>query len=114
MLRLLIVLGLLIPGAALAADAGAGATVAAAKCAGCHGAGGAGDGIMLQTLNVATPPVSWTSKAQMAQFTDAQLASMIKGGGASQGKASLMPAFGTQLTDDQVANVVAYIRSLGQ
>jgi mono/diheme cytochrome c family protein len=114
MIRMLIALGLLLPGAALAADAGAGATVAAAKCAGCHGAGGAGDGVMLQTLNVTTPPVPWTSKAQMAQFTDAQLTSMIKGGGASQGKPSLMPAFGSQLSDDQVANVVAYIRSLGQ
>lgn len=114
MTRLVLALGLLLPVAALAADAGAGGTIAAAKCAGCHGAGGAGDGVMLQTLNVTTPPVSWTSKAQMAQFTDAQLTSMIKGGGASQGKPPIMPAFGNQLTDDQVANVVAYIRSLGQ
>ncbi len=104
---------LLLSGHALAADIAAGKKIANQKCAGCHGAGGAGNGVMLQALNPSTPPVPWTSKSGMAAFTDADLTRIIAGGGAAIGKPPLMPAFKGQLSDAQIADVVAYIRSLG-
>ena len=99
---------------ALAADAAKGQAVAKAKCAGCHGDGGAGNGVMLQMLNVTTPPVPWTDKSAMASFTDADLTKIITGGGAALGNPPLMPAFKGQLSDAQIADVIAYIRSLAQ
>ena len=99
---------------ASAADVAAGQRIAQQKCAGCHGAGGAGNGVMLQSLNVATPPVAWTDKTAMAAYTDADLTKIISGGGAAVGKAPLMPAFNGQLSDAKIADVVAYIRSLAQ
>jgi mono/diheme cytochrome c family protein len=101
--------------AAFAADASNGARIAAAKCAACHGATGAGDGVMLATLGVPVPPVPWTDKAKMAPFSDQQLTDVITNGGAAALKASpMMPAFGNQLSAAQIADLVAYIRSLGK
>jgi mono/diheme cytochrome c family protein len=108
------ILALFAAGQALAADAAAGKKIADQKCAGCHGAGGAGNGVMLQALNPKTPPVPWTSKSGMAAFTDADMTKIISGGGAAVGKPPLMPAFKGQLSDGQIADVIAYIRSLGQ
>lgn len=99
---------------ASAADVAAGQGIAHQKCAGCHGGGGAGNGVMLQTLNLATPPVAWTDKTAMAAYTDADLTKIISGGGVAVGKLPLMPAFKGQLSEAQIADVVAYIRSLAQ
>ena len=97
------------------ADAAAGERTAKIKCAGCHGATGAGNGVMLQTLNVSVPPVPWTSKAGMAKFSDQLLTKVIKEGGQKAlGKSPIMPAFGNQLSDTQIADLVAYIHSLAQ
>ena len=108
------VFSLFLAGHALAADVAAGKRVAKQKCEGCHGATGEGNGVMLQALNVTTPPVSWTDKSAMAAFTDADLAKIITGGGAAVGKPPLMPAFKGQLNDAKIADVIAYIRSLAQ
>jgi mono/diheme cytochrome c family protein len=110
----MLVLGLLVPGTALGADAAAGAKVSAEKCAGCHGSGGAGDGVLLSSLGVTTPPVSWTDKAKMAAFSDQDLNNIITNGGKAEGKPPIMPPFGQQLSGDQIANLMAYIRSLAQ
>ena len=99
---------------AWAADAAKGKAIAQVKCVGCHGEGGAGNGVMLQMLNVTTPPVPWTDKGKMAAFSDADLGKIIAGGGAALGKPPLMPAFKSQLSDAQIADVIAYIRSLAQ
>jgi len=99
---------------AKAADVAEGKRIAEQKCAGCHGAGGAGNGVMLQALNVTTPPIPWTDKAGMAAFTDADLTKIISGGGTAVGKPPLMPAFKGQLSDAKIADVIAYIRSLAQ
>lgn len=98
---------------ALAADVSDGAKIAAAKCAPCHGATGAGDGVMLPSLGVPVPPVPWTDKTKMANFTDQQLNDVITKGGAALKASPLMPAFGNQLSASQIADLVAYIRSLG-
>ncbi len=100
--------------AAFAADASNGARIAAVKCAGCHGATGAGDGVLLATLGVQVPPVPWTDKAKMAQFTDQKLTDVINNGGSALNASPLMPAFKGQLSDADIADLVAYIRSLGK
>ncbi|HKM99678.1 MAG TPA: c-type cytochrome [Candidatus Binataceae bacterium] len=112
MISVVTILSLFFAGQALAADAAKGKRIADQKCAGCHGAGGAGNGVMLQMLNVTTPPVPWTDKNAMAAYTDADLTKIISGGGAAIGKPPLMPAFKGQLSDAKIANVIAYIRSL--
>ena len=101
-------------GHAWAVDAAKGKDIAKVKCAGCHGEGGAGDGVMLKMINVTTPPVPWTNKSGMAAFSDADLAKIISGGGAAAGKSPLMPAFKNQLSGAQIADLIAYIRSLAQ
>lgn len=100
--------------AALAADVSDGAQISAAKCSACHGATGAGDGVMLQSLGVPVPPVPWTDKAKMATFTDQQLTDVITTGGVALKASPLMPAFGNQLSAAQIADLVAYVRSLGK
>jgi cytochrome c oxidase cbb3-type subunit 3 len=114
--RLITIMALiaLLPLPAMAASVAVGRHIARVKCAGCHGAGGAGDGVMLQTLGAPAPPVPWTSKKEMAQFTDAQLTSVIMEGGKALNRSPLMPPFGNELSHSQIADLVAYIRSLGR
>ena len=110
----IVILLLVFAGHAWAADAARGKAIAKVKCAGCHGEGGAGNGVMLKMLNVTTPPVPWTDKSGMAAFSDADLTKIITNGGAAVGKPPLMPAFKGQLSDEKIADVIAYIRSLAQ
>jgi cytochrome c6 len=78
------------------ADTAAGATMFKAKCAGCHGADGAGKDAMKTTDMGA---------ADVQKMSDADLSAVITGG---KGK---MPAYKT-LTPDQVKDLVGYIRTL--
>jgi cytochrome c6 len=78
------------------ADTAAGATMFKAKCAGCHGADGAGKDAMKTTDMGA---------ADVQKMSDADLSAVITGG---KGK---MPAY-KALTPDQVKDLVGYIRTL--
>jgi cytochrome c oxidase cbb3-type subunit 3 len=44
--------------------------------------------------------------------TNEDLYKAIKEGGAGVGKSNLMPAWGATLKDEQISDVVAYVRSL--
>jgi mono/diheme cytochrome c family protein len=107
-------IAMFLPAPALAANVTAGGRVAKRKCAGCHGETGAGNGPLLATLGAPKPPVPWTDKAGMAKFTDEQITDVITNGGKALNASTLMPAFGNQLSAKQIANLVAYIRSLGK
>jgi mono/diheme cytochrome c family protein len=79
-------------------------------CSSCHGATGKGDGPASAAL---TPkPQNHADGKHMNALTDKYLFDIIKGGGASVGKSPLMPPWGTQLKDQDIRNVVAYIRTL--
>lgn len=82
----------------------------ARHCAGCHGAGGKGDGAGAEVIRSLMPDLS--DAAAMAKATDAYLFEMIKKGSSQFGRSNAMPAWGMQLTDDEVRALVAYIRTL--
>jgi cytochrome c6 len=89
-------------GIASAQDAAAGKDLFVAKCAVCHGPDGSAKTTMgknLKIRNFQTPEVQKQS--------DAELTTTITKG---KGK---MPTFEAKLTSEQVSQVVAYIRQLG-
>lgn len=79
-----------------AADPGKGATLYGTHCAGCHG--DRGEGVM--------PGVPDFSRGEAMMQPDRVLADSI-----IQGK-SVMPAFQGMLSDDEVLDVIAYIRTM--
>jgi mono/diheme cytochrome c family protein len=84
------------------------------KCAGCHGQDGSGQGVQLEELRVKQPPIPWNDKAAMAALTDQQIAAKISRSDRQQNPDFVMPSFGDQLSAQQIDDVVAYIRMLGQ
>jgi cytochrome c6 len=86
---------------AMPAKADDAAAVFKAKCAGCHGGDGKGDtsmGKVFKLRDLASPDVQ--------KQTDAELTGIITNG------KEKMPAFKGKLTDDQIKQVVAHVRSL--
>ena len=83
-----------------------------AGCAGCHGATGKGDGPAAAGLN--PKPQDHTNGKYMNTLTDKYLFDIIKAGGASVKKSPFMPSWGAALKDEDIWNLVAYIRSLAR
>jgi mono/diheme cytochrome c family protein len=79
-------------------------------CISCHGPRGDGDGPA--GLALAPRPAHLGDRAFMADKSDDYLFGVIKNGGASVGKSPLMVAWGGTLTDAQIRDVVAYVRTL--
>lgn len=98
------------PGPAPAADAAAGAERFKLLCATCHGPQGKGDGAAAAGLPV--KPRDLGDAAWQASVDDAYLRAIIQKGGAALGKSPLMAPFGTSLSEQQLDDVIAYIRSL--
>jgi mono/diheme cytochrome c family protein len=73
-----------------------------AKCLMCHGADGLGNTPMGKAL--AVPPYN---TPDVRKLKDADLTAIIK-----NGKGGKMPAFGTQLTDAQIKDLLAHIHTL--
>ena len=92
----------------------AGAHIVTMKCAGCHGQDGSGQGTEMIGLTTKQQAIPWTNKAAMAGLTDQQIAAKISQGDPQNNPESVMPAFGGQLSSEDINNVVAYIRTLGQ
>ncbi len=78
-------------------------------CASCHGPQGKGDGPAGAALN--PKPRNLTDAAYMSTLDDEHIIKVIKEGGASVGKSPLMPPLGGALSDEDVHNIVAFIRS---
>jgi mono/diheme cytochrome c family protein len=104
---------LLSPGLALTqskGDAKAGKVKYDANCIGCHGATGKGDGAAAAALN--PKPQDHTDGKAMNALTDKYLFDIIKQGGKAVQKAAIMPAANKKLADQDIWDMVAYIRSL--
>ncbi len=93
-------------------DLGAGKQTYAVFCASCHGNTGKGDGPAAAALP--TKPRSLSDTNYMNTLTDQHLFKVIKEGGTSVGKSPLMPPWGGQLDDQQIWNVVVYVRKLSK
>ncbi len=91
-------------------NAGTGRDVHVKNCQRCHGPQGKGDGPAAKLLK--TKPADWTNKQKMSGLSDDYLFKIISGGGGSVGKSTLMPAFKGKLSDAQIRDVIAFIRSL--
>ena len=79
-------------------------------CASCHGPTGGGDGPVAQALD--PKPAQHGDGAYMNALTDDYLFQVIKFGGTPVGKSAMMAPFGGSLSDQQIRNVVAFIRTL--
>ena len=106
----------LAPTSALAGDAAAGKTVYTVNCFACHGETGKGDGPVGVALQ--PPPRDFSggdfvfdTDGDGQKGTDADLKNVITKGGAAFGGSPLMAPWPT-LSDTDVANVIAYVRSL--
>jgi len=86
-------------------DAKAGKAKYDANCVGCHGPAAA-------ALN--PKPGDMTNGKAMKALSDKYLFDIIKDGGASQKKSPIMPASGKKFNDQEISDIVAYIRSLAK
>lgn len=110
-LGVLALLALLAASAAAAqADVKAGRELYNKWCTSCHGVTGKGDGPVAANLPV--KPGNHTDGSRMNVLPDTYLFTIIKQGGQAVQKSQMMPPWGTQLTDQQIRDVIAYLRSL--
>ena len=98
------------PGLARAQSAAEGQKLYMTYCSSCHGDKGRGDGAAGKALPV--KPANHTDGKLMNSFSDEFLINIISKGGAAVGKSSFMPAWGGVLKDDQLQDLLAYIRSI--
>lgn len=90
-----------------------GAAAFAARCSGCHGASGRGDGMMATAFPV--KPRSFADAAWQASVTDAHIAKVIVGGSAAVGKSNTMPAAPDLAQQPAVVDaLVKVVRGFGQ
>lgn len=79
-------------------------------CSGCHGESGKGDGPAARSLPI--KPTNHTDGTIMNQLSDKFLFDIITKGGAAADKSPFMPAWGSQLKEKQIREIIVYIRSL--
>ena len=77
-------------------------------CASCHGPLGKGDGPAAAALD--PKPRDLSDAKYVSTISDEQLFKTVKEGGAAVGKSPLMPAWGGVLSDNDIWNVIAYLR----
>jgi mono/diheme cytochrome c family protein/pimeloyl-ACP methyl ester carboxylesterase len=77
-------------------------------CASCHGLHGGGS---WRSTLLLIRPGNLADRSRMQALTDQYLFDLVKQGGAPVGKPG-MPAFGFHLTDAEIGELVAYVRSL--
>jgi mono/diheme cytochrome c family protein len=82
------------------------------NCAPCHGESGKGDGVGARSLPVR--PADHTNGALMSSRTDSFLRDIILKGGSSMGLSAFMPAWQGIFKEQEILDLVVYIRSLAQ
>ena len=95
------------PGWAETGDPAKGKAMYEKLCSVCHGAQGKGDGPASQMMR---PPAADLTSSKVKDKPDAELFQAIQHGRPP----TAMPAFKGQLSDQQIHDVVAYIRSVGR
>lgn len=77
-------------------------------CAQCHGVLRNGKGV--NTIGLSVQPRDHSDTAGMSSLPATQMFTAIKGGGAAVNKSALMPAWSSVLTDDEINDMVDYLR----
>jgi len=91
---------------AVAGDARRGEPMYQRYCAGCHGADGRGGG-----KNFMPHVGALTRKGYTDLLEDSYLEAIIAEGGEAFGKSAYMPAWKTTLSSQDIADVIAYVRT---
>jgi len=104
------------PSGAFAADAAAGKASFEANCASCHGPEGKGDGPVGAVLDPKPRDFSvgdfkYDTDKDGKPGTDADITNIIKNGAAAYGGNAMMAPL-PHLSDDEIANIIAFVRSL--
>lgn len=79
-------------------------------CSSCHGDNGKGDGPAAASLPV--KPANHTDGNVMNKIPDKTLFDIISKGGPAGGKSNFMPAWGGALKENQIQDIVVYLRSI--
>ena len=109
--RILVVSGFLLLSYSKAeADIERGKQLYRENCAPCHGELGKGDGVGARSLPVR--PADHTNGALMNTRTDVFLRDIIVKGGSAMGLSPFMPAWQGLFKDNEIKDLVDYIRSL--
>ncbi len=87
------------------------------NCVSCHGASGDGKGPATRDMDrnprsFITAEFKFDTDADWQRGTDADIANVISQGAAAYGGSPLMPPWGQVLSDEDIATLVAYIRTL--
>lgn len=77
-------------------------------CVTCHGPNADGKG---RAARLYDPPPANLRKSDK---NVAYMKLIVRGGGASMGRSQYMPPWGEELTDEQIADVVAYLQSINE
>ena len=106
--------GLMVTGGVAQAggDAAKGKAAFQQYCGGCHGPTGKGDGPMGAAMNPKLKDLS--DKGFTGSLKDDYLTKLIKEGGQALGKSPMMPKMGGALKDNEVEDVIAFMRSLAK
>jgi mono/diheme cytochrome c family protein len=98
--------------AASSRDVETGKQIYATHCATCHGETGKGDGA--SAAGLATKPWNLTDGRLMNHLPDEFHFEVISGGGPAHGLAPTMPPFNRTLSEAQIRQVIAFIRTLAE
>lgn len=106
-----LLLGLcLFAGPSLAADKESPEVLYEVYCAQCHGLKGDGRGINAPSMT--TEPADHTDASLMGEKTDQELFEIIKFGGKAGALSGLMPRWEGNLSDQEIKDLVSYLRIL--
>jgi mono/diheme cytochrome c family protein len=100
---------LIVSASAAAGDPKRGEPIYQRYCSGCHGTDGRGGG---KNFMPHVGPLN--KKGHTELLDDGYVASIITQGGPAFGKSGYMPSFKGTLSPDDIADVIAYVRSLSR
>jgi|SRR4051812_9224023 mono/diheme cytochrome c family protein len=109
---LILVILVLLPLSHAHADTEQGKRIYRENCVPCHGQSGKGDGEGARSLPV--KPADHTDGALMGSRSDAFLHDVIAKGGSAMGLSSFMPAWQGIFNDEEIKDLIAYIRTLAR
>ncbi len=112
----LLLAGLALPSIALAGDVEKGKALYLQNCSSCHGDTGAGDGptgaaLPVKPRDFGTGEFKFDTDGDGKSGTDADLTNVIKKGAMAYGGSPLMAPL-PHLSDENVADIIAFVRSL--